>query len=228
MGFFITLFGVLSIYIFSFLLPSYEIEKDEIQEHLIEAKISPTSTMINKSIIDNGLRNLEYLFLIEINRNGKIISPVPPTEIIEKDDSLLFSGDIHHIEVLKRFSGLNLVDDTEIGKLTLVDVIITPDSNLVNKKVKDANFRSKFNAVIISLKRGSLCISKIGDEILQAGDRLVLSVGKDFDTRDNINKNFYTLSKINQTKNLVLKKFNNIFRLCFFYFSICCWFFVTF
>lgn len=201
-GFFISLFGVLTLYICKNLLPEYENIKDEIEKHLIELKVSQNSNLIAKTVKENGLRNLEYLFLIEINRNGKIISPVSPDEIIELNDKLLFSGDIKHLEVLKRFDGLIFMDDTDIKNLHLIDAIITPQSSLIGKKVKTANFRSKFDAAIISLKRGSENISKIGEEILQSGDRLILSVGNDFDNRDNITKNFYVLSNIKQNKRL--------------------------
>lgn len=205
-GFFISLFGVLTLYICKNLLPEYENIKDEIEKHLIELKVSQTSNLVSKTVKENGLRNLEYLFLIEINRNGKIISPVSPDEIIELNDKLLFSGDIKHLEVLKKFDGLIFMDDTDIKNLHLIDAIITPQSSLVGKKVKNANFRSKFDAAIISLKRGSENISKIGEEVLQSGDRLILSVGNDFDNRDNIVKNFYVLSNIKQNKRLNNRK----------------------
>lgn len=201
-GFFISLFGILTLYFCRNLLPEYENISNKIEEHLIEVNVSANSSLISKSIKQNGLRNLEYLFLIEIIRNNKVISPVSPHEIIEVNDKLLFSGDIKHLEVLKKFDGLVLVDNIDVKNLQLVDAIITPQSSLIGKKVKDANFRSKFDAVIISMKRGSLNISKIGDEELQSGDRLILAVGDDFNNRDNINKNFYVLSNIKQNEKL--------------------------
>lgn len=201
-GALITLFGIITLYLFSFLLPSYENVNYEIEEHLIEIEVLSQSNLVGKSIKENGLRNLEYFYLLEIVRNKKIISPVSPDEIIEANDKLIFSGDIKHIEVLKNFHGLVLGGGVDIAKLTLLDTIITPQSNLIGKKVKEANFRSKFDAAIVSLRRGSQNISKIGEEILQAGDRLVLSVGKDFQNRDNINKNFYVFSNIKQNKKL--------------------------
>ncbi|MDX9815010.1 MAG: SLC13 family permease [Arcobacter sp.] len=205
-GFFISLFSISILYLCRNFLPKNKNITDKIEEHIIEVKVLSKSSLISKSIKENGLRNLEYLFLIEINRNGKVLSPVSPNEIIEKDDKLLFSGNIKYLEVLKKFDGLKLVDNVDVKDLNLIDVIITPQSTLVGKKVKEANFRSKFDSAIISLKRGSLNISKIGDEILQSGDRLILSVGKDFNNRDNINKNFYVLSNIKQNEKLSMQK----------------------
>jgi di/tricarboxylate transporter len=198
----ITLFGIATIYFGQSLLPSYENTQDEPQEHLIEAKVTLNSPLIGKSIKQNNLRNLEYIFLLEIQRGDKVISPVSPNEIIETDDRLVFSGDIQHVDVLQKIDGLVLAGGVDINKLNLIDAIITPESTLVGQKVKEANFRSKFDAAIVSLKRGSQNISKIGEEVLQSGDRLVLSVGNDFYTRDNIAKNFYVLSNIKQNEKL--------------------------
>jgi di/tricarboxylate transporter len=205
-GGFITLFGILTLFLFSYLLPSYENEDARIEEHLIEAKVLQTSSLIGKSVKENKLRNLEYIFLLEIQRGEKVISPVSPDEIIEAKDRLTFSGDIQHIEALKYFDGLVLSDGVDIKKLKLVDAIITPESSLIGQKVKKANFRSKFDASIVSLKRGSQNISKIGEEHLQAGDRLVLAVGNDFHLRDNLTKNFYIFSNIKQNEKLSHQK----------------------
>ena len=217
-GLFVTIIGITTLYFCRNLLPKYENIVPQIDEYIIEVKVLASSKLISKSIKENGLRNLEYLFLIKIVRNGKIISPVTPNEIIEKNDKLLFSGDIKHLEVLKKFDGLVLVDNLDVENLNMVDTIITPQSTLIGKKVKEANFRSKFDASIISLKRGSLNISRIGEEILQAGDRLVLTIGSDFNNRDNINKNFYVLSNIKQNEKLSMNK--SIFITLGFIFSI--------
>jgi len=201
-GLLITFFGVITIYFAQSLLPSYPNIDNDIEEHLVEVKVMPNSSLIGKTIKENKLRKLEYLFLLEIQRDDKVISPVSPNEIIEANDRLVFSGDIKHIEIFKTIDGIELCGGVDIRKLDLVDAIITPESTLIGKQVKEANFRSKFDAAIVSLKRGSLGISKIGEEVLHSGDRLVLAVGKDFYTRDNLAKNFYILSNIQQNEKI--------------------------
>ena len=205
-GALITIAVVATVILVSKLLPSYENDTKELKEHLIELKVEPTSNLIGKSIKENGLRALEYLFLLEIQRGEKIVSPVSPSEIIEAGDRLIFSGDIKHIEVLKKFDGLKISDGVDLNKLSLVDAIVTPESNLVGQVVKEANFRSKFDAAIVSFKRGSQNIVKIGNETIQAGDRLILAVGNEFQNRDNIAKNFYIFSNIDHNKKFSDKK----------------------
>lgn len=186
----------------SFLLPNYKELEHEEQEYLISAKVLNTSSMIGKSIKDNSLRNLEYLFLIEIERNGQSITPISHDEIIQAGDILIFSGDVAHIDVLQEFSGLEVGESNKIHSLEIVDVVISPQSNLIGKSVKDSKFRAKFDASIIALKRGSQNISKIGQTILKAGDRLILGVGREFKNRDNISKNFYIISSVAKSQKL--------------------------
>lgn len=209
-GFFIALFGLITLFFTKSLLPDNKASNsDDIEEHLIELKVSQNSKLIGKSVKENGLRNLEYLFLVEIIRRNNSITPVTPSEIIEENDKLIFSGDVKHIEVLKKFDGLIFVDDiknSDIKTLNLVDTIVTSQSSLLGKRVKDANFRSKYDAAIVSFKRGSESILKIGEEVIQAGDRLILAVGNDFKNKENISKNFYLLSDIEKNQKYTAKQ----------------------
>ena len=209
-GFFIALFGLITLFFTKSLLPDNKASNsDDIEEHLIELKVSQNSKLIGKSVKDNDLRNLEYFFLVEIIRKNNSITPVTPSEIIEENDKLIFSGDVKHIEVLKKFDGLIFVDDiknSDIKTLNLVDTIVTSQSSLLGKRVKDANFRSKYDAAIVSFKRGSESILKIGEEVIQAGDRLILAVGNDFKNKENISKNFYLLSDIEKNQKYSTKQ----------------------
>lgn len=209
-GFFIALFGLITLFFTKSLLPDNKTSNsDDIEEHLIELKVSQNSKLIGKSVKDNDLRNLEYFFLVEIIRRNNSITPVNPSETIEENDKLIFSGDVKQIEVLKKFDGLIFVDDiknSDIKTLNLVDTIVTSQSSLVGKRVKDANFRSKYDAAIVSFKRGSESILKIGEEVIQAGDRLILAVGNDFKNKENISKNFYLLSDIEKNQKYSTKQ----------------------
>ena len=84
-------------------LPAYDAEEVTVAEYLIEAEVSDDSPLVGKSVIDNRLRDLETLFLVEIVRADHLISPVSPSEVIEAGDKLILSGDIKQVEVLDSF-----------------------------------------------------------------------------------------------------------------------------
>ncbi|ALO35086.1 transporter [Colwellia sp. MT41] len=170
-------------------------------DYLLEAEVAQTSSLIGKSIEENGLRNLDALFLVEIVRQGRLISPVKPEENLQAKDKLIFSGDISKVLTLQQFDGLNLY--AEQGNLlrdnllrdNLTEVLVKADSTIAGKTLKSAGFRARFDAAVVAVRREGCALSgKLGDIVLQPGDFLVLAVGQDFSTRANLSKNFYILS----------------------------------
>src|SRR5690606_21624993 len=83
------------------ILPDHSNKIDFVREHLkeyiVETEIFHNSSLIGKSVKDAGLRNLQDLFLVEIIRKEKIISPVSPEVILEAEDTLFFSGNTQSI-----------------------------------------------------------------------------------------------------------------------------------
>lgn len=181
------------------ILPEITVDDtDDELSYFIEAKVGPKSTLIGNTIKENGLRNMRELFLVEIVRNHKLISPVTPSEVIEANDVLVFTGNVHDIEELKSFDGLKIFEEqNRVLNSNLVEVIVSHQSNLLGQKIKEANFRSQFDAAVVAVRRGSKPLrGKIGLIRIKAGDQLILSVGQDFKCKENIENNFYLISDI--------------------------------
>ncbi|MBO9488979.1 SLC13 family permease [Endozoicomonas sp. G2_1] len=166
------------------------------KHYFVEAEITAESKLIGKSVEENGLRNLGTLFLVEVVRCGRMISPVTPEEVLQAGDKLIFSGDISQVFVLKQFDGLELYAQQDgLLRDNLTEVVIKPDSAIVGKTLKTAGFRARFDAAVVAVRRdGGRLSGKLGDISIQAGDFLVLAVGNDFAARTNLSKNFYILS----------------------------------
>ncbi|WP_431769390.1 SLC13 family permease [Vibrio sinus] len=173
-------------------------------KYFIDAKVSATSSLVGKSIESNGLRNLESLFLVEILRRGRLISPVSPNEEIEANDRLMFTGDIKKVTVLSQFDGLDLyAHKNGLPINNLREVVVKPESILIGKSLKQAGFRALFDAAVVAMRRdGEVISGKLGELTLNAGDYLVLAVGADFKGRHNIGKNFYLISGLEVDKAL--------------------------
>jgi di/tricarboxylate transporter len=182
-------------------LPLLGDDKNISGTYLLEATVSPSSLLVGKTIDHNGLRNLDALFLVEIMRHGRLISPISPEEVVEAKDRLIFSGDISKVLTLQQFDGLvlfaeqdNLLRDNVV-KDNLTEVLIKADSSISGKTLKQAGFRARFDAAVVAIKREGCALSgKLGDIVLQSGDFLVLAVGSDFSSRSNLSKNFFILS----------------------------------
>ncbi len=191
-GFAATLAGLAAMFLSSRLLPHREREAISIAEYLVEAEVMADSPLIGRSIADNGLRELDALFLVEIVRGDHLISPVAPQEHIEAGDKLIFSGDIARVSVLERFDGLRTFAAEEgLLRGNLVQVVVLPGATVEGKTIKNSGFRSLFDAAVVGLRRGGQRLSgKLGSISLQAGDSLMLAAGGDFYGRRNVDKNF--------------------------------------
>ena len=177
-------------------LPLLEGDELTTNDYLLEAEVALNSSLVGQSIEENGLRNLDSLFLVEIVRCGKLISPVTPDEIVQAKDRLIFSGDISKVLTLQQFDGLNLfAEQDDLLRDNLTEVLVKADSTIAGKTLKKAGFRARFDAAVVAVRREGCALSgKLGDIVLQPGDFLVLAVGQDFATRANLSKNFYILS----------------------------------
>lgn len=196
---------LIAIYFSSTKLPNNHMQQHLATDYVIDAKLANDSNLIGKSIEQAGLRHLNSLFLVEIVRENEVVSPVSPVEMLQAGDRLLFSGDINQISQLNHFDGLTAVVDSSPIELTnLTEVVVRPGSHLVGKSLKKVEFRSKFDAAVIGIKRdGETVRGKLGEVQLMAGDFLVLVAGSDFKKRQNVKKNFIVLSGVEPEHKLV-------------------------
>lgn len=169
------------------------------REYFIETIVQPTSPLINQSIEEAGLRNLKGLFLVQIIRRQKVIQPVSPGELLEADDTLLFAGDPQSItELTKPAIGLALPKACNLpagSEANVVEVVVAHNARIVNQKVKETDFRGRYDGAILAIHRnGERLTGKIGDHEIQTGDVLLVLAGKDFHIRMRNNPGFYVLS----------------------------------
>ncbi len=166
------------------------------QGYFLEARIDADSPLIGKSIEQNALRNLEGLYLVEIMREGRLISPVTPTEILHTDDTLIFTGEVGKMQVIERFPGLH-VFGTQADSLlrsNLVEVVISNESELANRTLREVDFRTMFDAGVVGIRRGEKRLTgQLGRIPLRVGDSLLLAAGKDFSQHRNLTRNFHVV-----------------------------------
>lgn len=169
------------------------------REYIMETVLLPNSDKVGKSIADAGLRNLDGIFLAEIYRDKKLISPVTPKEILRAGDLLYFAGEVEKVvELLKGDNGLEIAKRekfTNTDALEVVEVLIPITSDLAGKTVRETGFRERFDAAIVAVHRdGRKLGGRIGDVRLEFGDLLLVTTGSRFNKIIQGNKNLYTVS----------------------------------
>ena len=163
-----------------------------VNDFLVEMEVADDSRLIDKSIAANGLRDLGDLFLVEVVRQGRLLTPVSPGEQLEAGDRLIFSGDVSSVGLLERFHGLRsfALDEGLLGS-NLTEVVLLPGATVIGQTIKQSEFRSRFDAAVVGVHRdGERLSGRLGDITLRAGDSLMLAVGPDFQKRSNLSRNF--------------------------------------
>ncbi len=187
--------GLLALLLMHRVLPAVDQAEVRINEFLIEMMVDDDSQLIGKTISENGLRDLGDLFLVELVRGGRLLTPVTPNERLAAGDRLIFSGDVAKIGMLDKFHGLTsfALDEGMLGS-NLTEVVLLPGATVVGKTIKQCDFRSRFDAAVVGLRRdGERLSGRLGDIALRAGDSLMLAVGSDFLKRGNLSRNFLVI-----------------------------------
>ena len=180
----------------SYRLPKRQVTEEARNEYALEAVVEPSGDLVGMSVREAGLRDLETLYLGEIERAGRIIQPVSPGEILQGDDRLIFVGDITDVARLARIGGLTtFAEEQGLMRSSLTEVVVAPGSIIDGRTPRDVGFRARFDAAIVGLKRDGETVSgKLGRTTLRAGDLLALATGDDFTQRKNLGRNFFLLS----------------------------------
>ena len=189
LGIIVTIITWVYFYFFGYRLlpsntPKIENVKTHIKEYIVETEIFEKSPLIGKSVADAGLRNLKDLFLVEIIRGDRVISPVSPEEILELHDYLFFSGNTQSIfNLIKEDNGLKIPKEDRMetrGQFNFTEAVIPANSDLIGTRIKDSDFRKRYNSSIVALHRNGRRVSgKVGEMTLSGGDFLLLLTGDD-------------------------------------------------
>ena len=205
--------GIIAILLLLKFLPNNKEADDEVTPFYLEGKVKENSKLIGKTVEENGLRELQDIFLAEIIRGKKRIAAVTPRQVIKEGDILLFSGDLKSVPLLKQFDGLEVIHDKhEMAVEHLVEVVISHSSTLVGKTLKDANFRKSFKAAVVAIRRGhSRLEGSFANIQLQAGDSLILAPSPEFKSNKQLKREFVYISGLDLQSHLDSKQSNFVF-----------------
>ncbi len=185
-----------------------ELLGDQQREYLVEMMVQPECPLIDRTVEAAGLRNLHGLFLIEIDRDGDIITPVTPRDFVRAGDRLVFTGLVNTIVDLEKIPGLIPAADRTYEfhpqsrvQRHLTEVVLSPSSPLIGTTVRKANFRQLYNAAVVAVHRnGQRLPNKIGNIVLEVGDTLLLQTRSDFIAQHRNNRDFYLVSSVDDAE----------------------------
>jgi di/tricarboxylate transporter len=181
---------------------------ENVREYLVDLRVEPACPLVGQSVEDAGLRRLPGLYLIEVARNGDVISPVAPDEVLKAGDVLTFTGVVGSIVELERIPGLVPIADegyqahapSRRGR-RLCEAVISRTSPLIGRTIRDADFRALYNAAVVAVHRnGERLKGRIGDIVLHHGDTLLLQTTAHFARAHRNNPDFILVSGVEQSR----------------------------
>ena len=185
---------------------------DDPREYTIEMLVDPTSPLVGKTIEAAGLRHLTGMFLMEVDREGHILPAVSPSERLHANDRLVFVG-VDSVVDLQKLPGLTPATD-QVFKLDsprsercLIEAVASNTCPVINTTIRDARFRTRYNAVVIAVSRnGQRVRGKIGSITLLAGDTLLLEAHTSFADVQRNSRDFYLVSRVENSTPLRREK----------------------
>jgi di/tricarboxylate transporter len=160
------------------------------REFTLELVVTDEPGVAGRSVAEAGLRNLQGVYLVEVERDGHRISSVRPDEILAAGDRLTFAGNIARILDLQAKRGLASAEERHFGATgaavdrRLYEAVVAPGSSLVGRTLKQVGFRGRYGAAVIAVHRaGERVTAKLGDVPLRGGDVLLALAGPAFRPR---------------------------------------------
>jgi di/tricarboxylate transporter len=176
---------------------------DDLDAFAAQMKVVTGGPLDGTTVADAGLRNLKGIYLVEIERNGQLFPAVSPSRVLRGEDRLTFVGESSQVVDFQRVTkGLESAESEHMLEVdspehTFYEAVVGLDSRLVGQSLAEAEFRSRYQAAVVAIRRAGKRIDKqLGKVSLEAGDTLLLLAGPDFRARSRRAKDFLVVLRI--------------------------------
>ncbi|WP_346797146.1 SLC13 family permease [Halomonas sp. Bachu 37] len=183
------------------------------REFTIEMEVEPEGVLVDRTVEEAGLRHLQELFLIEIERAGNVVSVVGPGERLKGGDRLVFAGTSDAAVELQQIRGLRPSRDAtsnlekEFKERRLVEAVVSDQCQFIGQRIRDGHFRTLYGAAVLAICRGGERVTgNLGQVRLQAADVLLLEARPPFIERHRQSKEFLLISELNGSARPVHEK----------------------
>jgi di/tricarboxylate transporter len=159
------------------------------REFVFEMEVLPNGPLDGQEVEEGGLRNLAGVYLAEVRRGDEVIAPAGPDTMLYGGDVLVFVGRADDVLDLRNMSGLRSAEHKHAEAFhaaghTYFDVVVGPASPLVGMTLREAAFRSRYQAAVLGIHRAGAPIrAKLGAVRLQVGDMLLVLSDEGFRDR---------------------------------------------
>jgi len=175
---------------------------DEVREFTVDMEIVGGSSVAGRSVVEAGLRDLAGVYLVQVDRSGHVMAPVPPAEVLQAGDRLTFVGNVSQVVDLQRIRGLRSAEhehllDVDSPAHTFFEAVVGRSSPLSGRTLKEMDFRRRHGAAVVAIHRdGHRVGDKLGQIQLRPGDTLLLLADPGFEKRWRHSHDFLLASRL--------------------------------
>ena len=150
--------------------------------YLTELKVSADSPLVGRTCKERAVNKNYDITVLDILRDGKLISNNIRDTFIHPEDILFVRGSLENFLRMKEVEKVTMLTDEKLTQdelihddNTLVECLITNQTDLVGKSLMEINFRRRFGSFILAIRReGEILRKKIAHVVLQAFDTLLI------------------------------------------------------
>lgn len=186
--------------------------QEETREFVVGMDVVGGGPLDGNAVGSGGLRNLQGVFLVEIERDGEVIAPVAPDTVLRGGDRLTFVGRADMIVDLQSTRGLvsrehEHIREFDTHRHRFFEAVVGATSPLVGKTLKEVGFRGRYQAAVVAIHRaGQRVRAKLGTVRLKVGDTLLLLADTGFQERWQERTDFLLVSGRGGTPPAVTRK----------------------
>ena len=150
--------------------------------YLTEMKISNDSPLVGKTCRERNINQNYDVMVLDIQREGYLISTKVGEELIQVGDILFVKGTVENFLRMKEVEKISLLIDEKLTQKELeqednilMECMLTDKSDIVGKTLMQTNFRKRFRTFILAIRRdGSIIRKKVAHVILHTYDTLLI------------------------------------------------------
>lgn len=155
-----------------------------LREYLTELVIRADSPLLNKTLRETDFSQLLDIEVLEIQRGPEKLRLFLQDIRLSGGDILIVKGNLENILKIRDTEGVDILAEVKLSDrdlksedVTLAEAVISPESSLIGLTLKEANFRQRYQATALAIRRHASEIrDKLGRVRLRVGDMLLVQV----------------------------------------------------
>ena len=157
-----------------------------LQERTFTMTVPYDSVLVGKTLAESRISSTAGLIVMVLERRGQVMSLPSRQTLLEGGDKLLIQGRIDRFDEMRQWSDLVIEREAPLlqtllsGQVKLVEVTIAENSALVDNLLHHTEFRRRFGANVLAIKREELIRrDNLAYVPIRGGDKLLLQGGED-------------------------------------------------